>query len=191
MIKYFDNANRFVYSDSMSYDHVEEIIEYWKKEHPDLDTSSIVIIARICRLAMIIEKGMQPLFSKYHINQGEFDVLATLRRSGKPYSLTPSTLFQSLMLSSGGMTNRIDRLENAGLVERSPHPTDRRGIMVTLTAKGVELIEKVIEDHEVNMHTLVEYLTSREKEKLEELLGKLMMHLADFNGRIMALHPAQ
>ena len=109
------------------------------------------------------------------MSHGEFDVLAVLRRTGRPYSLTPTELFRSLMLSSGAMTNRIDKLEKAGFVRRSADPNDRRGVIVSLTPKGAAIIAKALESHVANEHRLLERLTAKEKSDLARLLRKLLL----------------
>jgi DNA-binding MarR family transcriptional regulator len=105
---------------------------------------------------------------------GEFDVLATLRRSGAPYQLTPTALYEAAMISSGGMTNRLDRLEKVGLIERRAHPTDRRGSLVALTPKGLALMERAIEEHLENERAIVSALSPSEQSQLYDLLAKLL-----------------
>ena len=117
---------------------------------------------------------LNPLFAEHGLQPGEFDVLATLRRSGAPYALTPTALYEAAMLSSGGMTNRIDRLETAGLIERQKHPTDRRGVLVALTSQGKELIDKLVLLHVANEQRMLAALTTREQTQLGQLLDKLL-----------------
>jgi DNA-binding MarR family transcriptional regulator len=103
------------------------ILEQWSRERPDLDVSAMGVIGRISRLSRHFERGLAEIFSSFGLGGGEFDVLATLRRAGEPYRLTPTELSKSLMVSSGSMTNRLDRLERAGFITRLPDPSDRRG----------------------------------------------------------------
>jgi DNA-binding MarR family transcriptional regulator len=111
------------------------------------------------------------------LNSGEFDVLASLRRSGTPYQLTPTELFRTLMLSSGAMTNRLDRLEHAGLIVRLPDPSDRRGTLVGLTARGREIADVAVTAHVANEHRLLDTLSAEEQAQLAQLLRKLLVGL--------------
>lgn len=120
---------------------------------------------------------MNPVFAVAGLQPGEFDVLATLRRSGEPYMLSPTTLYEALMISSGGMTNRLDRLERAKLVERRPDPNDRRGKLIALTDDGKQVIDETIGRHVANEERLLSVLTPAEQEKLNLLLKKLIAGL--------------
>jgi len=119
------------------------------------------------------------LFARYGLQHGEFDALATLRRSGAPEGLTPTALFEAAMMSSGGMTARIDRLEKAGLVERRPHPTDRRATLVRLTDKGFDLIETIMPEHEEAARDILTPLSLDEQKTLNALLARLIGGLCD------------
>jgi len=158
----------------MQHDGVDIIIQQWQHERPDLDPEPMGIIGRISRLAQhldrYIERELQPL----GLSSGEFDVLATLRRAGTPYQLTPTALFRSLMLSSGAMTNRIDRLERAGWVRRRPDPTDRRGTLVQLTSEGVQLVNRAVEAHIENERRLLTTLSAEERVQLRDALRRLL-----------------
>ena len=125
----------------------------------------------------VMRDHMNPLFAQAGLQPGEFDVLATLRRSGKPYLLSPTQLYEALMISSGGMTNRLDRLERAGLVERRPDPDDRRGKLIALTDAGKRVIDDTIGRHVANEQRLLSVLTRAEQEKLNALLKKLITAL--------------
>ncbi|NNF99154.1 MAG: MarR family transcriptional regulator [Desulfobacteraceae bacterium] len=163
----------------MKNDHVDYILAQWAREKPGLDTSPMAVIGRISRISRHFDKLLQQFYSQFGLNGGEFDVLATLRRSGRPYQLTPTQLFNSLMLSSGAMTNRLDRLENAGLIKRTANPDDRRGILVRLTRQGVELMEKAYPAHIANEHQILSILTGAEREVLVDLLRKLLLSIED------------
>src|ERR1700760_4543339 len=126
------------------FDGVDRIIEQWRTERPELDTGAMAIFGRIFRLARNGGEATEHAYAAYGIGRAEFDVLATLRRSGEPYRLSPGALAASMMLSSGGTTARLDRLEKAGLVERSPSPTDRRGVLVRLTPRGVAIVDQAV-----------------------------------------------
>jgi DNA-binding MarR family transcriptional regulator len=159
----------------MKPDPVDRILLQWHRERPDLDVSPMGIIGRMGRLAKHLERAIQETFSEFGLTAGEFDVLAALRRSGQPYQLSPTELFNTLMVSSGTMTHRIDRLEQAGLVERTPDPSDRRGTLIVLTHKGFTLIEKAVEAHVSNEHRILSVLEEPEREALILLLRKLLV----------------
>ena len=159
----------------MKHDHVDLIQAQWAQEKPDLDTSPIGVVGRISRISRHLDQLLQKNYSQFGLNGGEFDVLATLRRSGYPYKLSPTQLFSSLMLSSGAMTNRLDRLENVGLIKRGPNPNDRRGILVTLTEQGIELMDKAYPAHIANEQQMLASLTKAEQDILTDLLRKMLL----------------
>ena len=159
----------------MNRDYVDTILDQWATERPDLDVSPMGVIGRISRVSRVLERRIEQVFATYGLSRGGFDVLAALRRSGAPYQLSPTDLYNSLLISSGAMTNRVDRLEERKLVSRVPDPTDRRGVLVALTPKGRRLIDKVIEAHLNNEHRLLEHLTSAEGKELAFLLRKLLI----------------
>lgn len=163
-------------------DQVDDILRQWQQERPDLDTLPMGIIGRISRLSRHLETHLKPVFEGYGINSGEFDVLATLRRSGEPYQLTPTELFKSVMLTSGAMTNRLNRLEEAGLITRTADPNDRRGSIVTLTPSGLDLVDRAIEDHVANEHKLIAAYTAEELATLVRLLRKLLVSFEEQSG---------
>lgn len=163
----------------MMQDQVDFILAQWAKERPELDPSAMGVVGRVSRLSRYLEQHLQTNFSKFGLNRGEFDVLAALLRSGKPYQLTPTNLLQAMMLSSGAMTNRLDRLETAGLIERISHPTDRRGVFVMLTASGLEKIVPIVESHVENEQNLLASLTDDEQNQLAQLLRKLLLSFGD------------
>ena len=149
--------------------------EQWQRELPQLDTRAMQVVGQLGTVAQLMARDwLNPLFAEHGLQPGEFDVLATLRRSGTPYALTPTALYEAAMLSSGGMTNRIDRLETAGLIERQKHPTDRRGVLVELTSQGKELIDKLVLLHVANEQRMLAPLTAREQTQLGQLLAKLL-----------------
>lgn len=149
--------------------------EQWACERPDLDIGPMVLLGRLGEAALLISRDrLNPLFAEFGLQPGEFDVLATLRRSGTPYALTPTALYEAAMISSGSMTNRLDRLENGGLVERRPNPADKRGTLVALTADGLALIDRAVEAHIANQQSIVSGLDEQERGQLAVLLGKLI-----------------
>ena len=161
----------------MSRDAVDLILEQWQRERPDLDTSPMGVIGRLSRVSQHLDDGIQAALAELDISPGEFDVLATLRRSGEPYQLNPTTLYQALMLSSGAMTNRLDRLERAGFVRRLPDPQDRRGTLIQLTEKGKRFIDRAVEVHVNNEHRLISALSPDEREQLRSILSRWLQSL--------------
>jgi DNA-binding MarR family transcriptional regulator len=158
-------------------DGVDEILEQWARERPDLDVSPIGVIGRISRLARELEARLEPVYRAHGLEPGWYDVLATLRRSGPPYTLRPSEFSGTLMLTSSGTTKRLDRLEQAGLIGRTPDPADRRGTLITLTEAGHDLLDTAIEAHVANEHGLLGALTADEQGELAALLRKLQLGL--------------
>jgi DNA-binding MarR family transcriptional regulator len=151
-------------------DHVSQIMSQWGAERPDLDVSPIGLIGRLHRLAVALDLELRPVFARAGLKDGEFDVLATLRRSGVPYELTPGGLAEAMMVTSGAVTKRLDRLEKAGLIVRRVDPGDARGRRVELTPEGRRLVDEVVDAHVANEHRLVAGLTAEQRETLAELL---------------------
>jgi len=158
-------------------DQVDTILEQWKRERPDLDVSPMGIIGRISRIERLVDEKMKAVCSTFNLERWGFDVLATLRRAGKPYQLTPTQLYNSLMITSGAMTNRIDRLEAASLVERLHDPADRRGVLVSLTKDGLKLIDKAVTTHMEVEEAMLASLSSKDRESFAELLRTLSQDL--------------
>ncbi|TBU71646.1 MarR family winged helix-turn-helix transcriptional regulator [Phytopseudomonas daroniae] len=159
-------------------DRAQLATEQWQQQRPDLDGFAMAVIGRLGELSHVISRDhLLPFFAAHGLQAGEFDLLATLRRSGEPYALMPTALYESAMISSGGMTSRIDRLEKAGLIERRRHPTDRRGILVALTPVGYELIDSMLSAHVDNLQRLLAALSDEEKQQLHALTGKLLANL--------------
>ena len=159
-------------------DRADVAIEQWAHERPDLPSLPMAVLGRLSEVAeRVMRDHLNPLFADAELQPGEFDVLATLRRSGEPYMLSPTRLYEAAMISSGGMTNRLDRLESAGLIERRPDPNDRRGKLIALTTAGRFLIDQTITRHVANEEKLLSVLTTAEQEKLNALLRKLIAGL--------------
>lgn len=159
-------------------DRAEFAASQWTTERPDLDLLPMTILGRIAEAEQVIARDhLEPVFAQHGLKRGEFDVMATLRRAGAPYALTPTALYRSTMVSSGGMTNRLDRLEKMGLIERRPNPQDRRGLVVGLSAKGLTLIDKLIDIHVDNQKKILSALSPTEQKALSQLLGKLVQSL--------------
>lgn len=159
-------------------DRADIAVEQWARERPDLPALPMAVFGRLSDAAeRVMRDHMNPLFAEAGLQPGEFDVLATLRRSGEPYLLSPTRLYEAAMISSGGMTNRLDRLERAGLVERRPDPTDRRGKLIALTEAGKRVIDETIDRHVANEERLLSVLTPAEQKQLDALLRKLIAGL--------------
>ncbi len=160
-------------------DRIDDIVAQWKRERVDLDTRAMALVGRIQRAAA----ALRPRLDATHADSGlageSFDVLASLRRSGSPYQLSPTQLYREMMLTSGAMTNRIDRLEEAGLVARRPDANDRRATLVRLTPKGKALIDAAASKHVTNEERLLAGLSARERQQLGDLLRKLLISLGD------------
>lgn len=149
--------------------------EQWAATRPDLDTSPVAVVARVGRLARYLDHRLDSLFGEYGLRRESWDVLASLRRAGVPYRLSPTDLYRALMRSSGAMTNRLRRLEQAGLVRRVVDPGDGRGMLVELTEEGRELVDEVAAAHLDNERTLLAPLSAAEQETLVILLRKLLL----------------
>lgn len=150
----------------------------WRRERPDIDPFPMELLGRLGELVQVVMRDrLMPVFAAHGLQNGEFDVLATLRRSGTPFALTPTRLYEAAMLSSGAMTARIDRLERAGWVERRPHPTDRRGTLVALTQTGLALIDGMMVRHVENERAVLSGLSEAEQHQLNDLTIKLLASL--------------
>lgn len=156
-------------------DRAANAVAQWRRERPDLDPSPMELLGRLAEAALVVARDrLNPLFARFGLQPGEFDVLATLRRCGPPFELTPTQLYEATMVSSGGMTNRLDRLERAGWIARRPDPADRRGVLVALTPGGRTLIDEAVTAHVANEHALLAPLTAADRETLSRLLGALL-----------------
>ena len=159
---------------SRGMDHVDRILAQWNRERPDLDVEPMGLLGRIARLRTHLAREIEKALAAHGLNSASFDVLATLRRSGPPYQLSPGDLIATTMVSSGTMTNRLDQLEKAGLVERSNNPEDRRGVIIVLTPKGLALVDEAVTSHVENQHRLLEGLGEDERTALDGLLRKFL-----------------
>jgi DNA-binding MarR family transcriptional regulator len=156
-------------------DAVDAILEQWRKERPDLDVTPMGVIGRISRLARRFDRAIAENFVSFELGPDEFDLLATLRRTGKPYELNPCDLVESMMVSSATTTHRLDKLEARQLIERRRDPTDRRAVLVRLTPAGKTLVDRALVAHVNLEHELLAGLDSRERAALAELLGQLVV----------------
>ena len=158
-------------------DHIDRVRAEWAAELPELDTEPIEIVARIGRLAWLLDSRLDSVFGQHGLRRDTFDVLAALRRSGRPYELSPSDLYSRLMRTSGAVTNRLHRLEQEGLVRRVPDPHDGRGLRVRLTQRGRRMIDRAARPHLDNERDLLSALTPAERRALARLLKKLLLSL--------------
>ena len=154
-------------------DAVDGIIDQWRRERPDLDVSPMGVIGRISRLAQRYDRALARNFARFELGPDEFDVLATLRRSGPPYQLNPGELLTSMMITSATMTHRLDKLEARQLIERRPDPKDRRAVLVRLTASGKRLVDRALAAHVMFEHELLGDLRDNERTALAHLLRRL------------------
>ncbi|MEU6867875.1 MarR family transcriptional regulator [Streptomyces sp. NPDC046876] len=155
-------------------DAVDAIVDQWAAVRPDLDTAPMELFGRIYRIAKAMGDAMEKAYARYGISRGEFDVVATLRRSGEPYTLSPRQLSATLMLTTGGMTGRLDKLEKAGLLCRKPDPHDRRGLQVTITDRGLALIDEAVTAGLEVQRAALTGLSQEEVAVLSRLLRKLL-----------------
>lgn len=155
-------------------DAIDRVVDQWLKEKPDLDTQPMAIMGRLMRIAKHMETRVAELHKRYDLKMGEFDVLATLRRSGAPYCLTPSALIESMMLTSGAMTNRLDKLERKGLISREHSKEDRRSVTVALTSAGLQLIDNLIGEHVEVQRDFIRGLGDEEKMQVNKALKVLL-----------------
>lgn len=149
---------------------IDRVVAQWGEQKPHLDTAPMAILGRFLRLQKHIEAEISTCHKLFGLTMGEFDVLATLRRAGLPYTLTPSVLLSSMMLTSGAMTNRLDKLESKDLIARVHSTEDRRSVSVALTEKGLATIDEAIEAHVRIQHQLVANLSDSELPELNQLL---------------------
>ena len=159
----------------MERDHVDHLTEQWARERPELDLDALAITARVLRLQRFLDRYVQRAIEHTGLTEGEANVLAALRRAGAPYELTPTELYRSLLVSSGAMTNRLDRLEAAGLVRRLPDAEDRRKVRVALTEQGRTMIDEAMDAHTRGVHEALAFLGDDERDTLERLLRRVLV----------------
>jgi DNA-binding MarR family transcriptional regulator len=158
-------------------DHVDGVVEQWARERPDLDLAPVEVVARLGRAARLLDDGMERLFAEHGLTRASWDVLASLRRAGEPYRLSPTQLYRELMRTSGAMTNRLQGLERDELIRRVPDPGDGRGMLVELTAKGRRLVDRVASEHLANERRMLEGLSPAKQKQLAGLLRDLLLSL--------------
>ncbi|WP_028473912.1 MarR family winged helix-turn-helix transcriptional regulator [Nocardioides alkalitolerans] len=156
------------------HDEVDELVDAWARERPDLDLGPVEVFSRISRLSRHLDLARRRAFAAHHIEPWEFDVLAALRRAGAPYELSPGRLLRETLVTSGTMTNRVDRLNSRGLVDRLPDPNDRRGVLVRLTREGKAAVDGAFEALLTAEAEIVAGLPEEERARLADLLRTLM-----------------
>jgi DNA-binding MarR family transcriptional regulator len=159
-------------------DAVDRIAGQWNAVRPDVDISPVGIVGRVSRLSRLVDRRLAANFARFGIENWMYDVLATLRRSGEPYELTAGDLVRQSMVTTGAITNRIDRLEARGLVERA-RTDDRRKVIVRLTPKGRDLVDEVVGDHLATEQEILAGLSPRQQRELAQLLRLTLLHLGD------------
>jgi DNA-binding MarR family transcriptional regulator len=155
-------------------DEVDDLVAAWRAQRPDLDVEPLQVLSRISRLARHLDIARRGAFADHGLESWEFDVLSALRRQGPPFQLTPGALLRATLVTSGTMTNRIDRLAAAGLVRREPDPRDKRGVLVILTVRGQERVDAALADLLHRERALLAGLDTAEREHLAELMRILL-----------------
>jgi DNA-binding MarR family transcriptional regulator len=158
-------------------DEVDDIVAAWHAERPDLDVEPLQVLSRVSRLARHLDRARRAAFASHGLETWGFDVLSALRRQGPPYQLTPGALLRATLVTSGTMTNRIDRLAGAGLVHRLPDPQDRRGVLVTLTTEGQQRADEALADLVLSEYDLLSGLGAADQRTLADLLRVLLAPL--------------
>ena len=156
-------------------DEVDRIVDAWQQERPDLDVAPLQVLSRVSRLARYLDIARREAFAATDLEPGEFDVLAALRRAGKPYALTPSALISQNLVTSGTMTNRIDRLETKYLVARMPDPKDGRGVLVQLTQSGKSAVDRALDELLAREKSLLATVSKVDREKLANVLRDIVL----------------
>ncbi|UNO43718.1 MarR family transcriptional regulator [Streptomyces sp. MST-110588] len=164
-------------------DHVDRVLEQWAAQRPDLDVSPMAVFGRLKRASRLVDAELRRVFAAHDLDAASFDVLATLRRSGPPYRLTPAALMRAAMVTSGAITQRLDRLEARGLVARASSASDGRSVHVLLTDQGRTVIDQALPDHVENEHRLLAALSETEREALAHSLRRLLESLGDTTAR--------
>ncbi len=162
------------------HDAVDRITSQWNAVRSDVDVSPIKVIGRVSRLSRLVDRRLAKNFARYSIENWMYDVLATLRRSGEPYELAAGDLVRHTMVTTGAITNRIDRLEQRGLVERTTSTDDRRKVIVRLTTQGLKLVDDIVFTHMATEREILAALTPRQQNDLAKNLRTTLLHLGDY-----------
>lgn len=163
-------------------DHLDFVLDQWARERPDLDVSAMGVIGRLSRLSRLVGTELEKTFGAHGLDRGAFDMLATLRRSGPPFALTPAGLMRASMVTSGAITQRLDRLESKGWVTRTPSDSDGRSVVVALTDEGLALIDAALPDHVANEERILASLSADQRDQLAAILRQLLVALGDAPG---------
>jgi len=158
----------------MADDWIDRVLSGWRGAQPELEVGALQVTGRLSRIGPLLGRRQEAVFSRFGLNRGEVGALSALRIGGPPYRLSPTRLGRGLMLSSAGVTSRIDRLERRGLVRRLPDPDDRRGVIVELTDQGLEVVDAAVAANAISERQLLERLDPEEVAQLEALLRKLL-----------------
>lgn len=156
-------------------DEVDRLVLAWQRERPDLDVAPMQVLSRVTRLARYLDRHRRAAFAEHALESWEFDVLAALRRAGEPYQLSPGRLLRETLVTSGTMTNRVDRLAARGLVSRQDNPADRRAVLVTLTPAGKRAVDAAMSALLASEHDILAGLSGAERDTLAGLLRTLVM----------------
>ena len=155
-------------------DAVDSILVQWRRERPDVNVEAIGVVGRMVLLKAQLDAAFETVAARHDVDRGLADVLAALRRSGPPYRLSPTDLFNSMMVTSGGMTHRLDRLERKGLIARKRHPDDRRGVQVQLTARGRKRIDAILPESMQQVDQALAAIDRKEQKQLADLLRRVL-----------------
>jgi DNA-binding MarR family transcriptional regulator len=169
-----DDSKAGILQASMLRDEVDDLVAAWRAQRPDLDVEPMQVLSRISRLARHLDIARRGAFVDHGLESWEFDVLAALRRQGPPFQLTPGALLRATLVTSGTMTNRVDRLVRKGLVRREPDPTDKRGVLVTLTDQGREQVDAALADLLRRERTLLAGLDRDDRRHLADVMRILL-----------------
>lgn len=160
-------------------DEVDALVAAWRRERPDLDIAPLEVLSRITRVSRQLDIARRAAFAEHGLEIWGFDVLAALRRAGKPYQLTPGQLIHENLVTSGTITNRLDRLESEGLLVRHPDPSDGRGIRVEITAKGIQVIDAALESLLLREREFMKKLGGNDQQTLAHFLSAILSELED------------
>ncbi|WP_067819460.1 MarR family winged helix-turn-helix transcriptional regulator [Actinomadura kijaniata] len=160
-------------------DHLDRVLAQWASARPDLDAAPMGVVGRVSRASHVLGREMRAVFARHGLQPWEFDILATLLRAGPPHRLTAGALSEASLVTSGAITNRIDRLTDRGLVTRETDPGNRRSVLITLTGEGRRVIDAAVADHVAGQERLLSALAPAEREELASLLRKLLLSNGD------------
>jgi len=156
-------------------DEVDELLAAWQRERPEIEIDPLAVLSRVTRLAKYLDSARRQAFTEVGLETWEFDVLAALRRAGHPYALSPGQLGSQTLVTSGTVTNRVDRLEHRGFVRREPDADDRRGIRVVLTEQGRQVVDQALDDLLMRERTILAGLSGQQRAQLANLLRTLVL----------------